>query len=122
MMTHTQLPSRAFWICAIITALSAVVSASFSAIALIGAGRQDQYAMYAASRSIALLLAILACIGARSRGGVLALALAMVLVQGFDAVIGLVAHDPGKTYGPLVLSVAGLASLIALHREAEGHA
>jgi hypothetical protein len=48
----------------------------------------------------------------------MALALTMALVQGLDALIGLVAHDPGKTYGPLALSVAGLASLIALHRDA----
>jgi hypothetical protein len=117
-MTHTPLPSRAFWICAIVAALSAVVSASFSVAALIGAGRHDQYAMYAASRSIALVLASLACIGAHSRRGVMALALTMALVQGFDAMIGLIARDPGKTYGPLTLSVAGLASLIALYREA----
>ena len=117
-MTRTQLSTRAFWICAIITVVSAVVSASFSVTALIGVARQDQYAMYAASRSIALLLASLACIGARSRHGVMALALTMGLVQGLDALIGLVAHNPAKTYGPLALSVVGLASLIALYRDA----
>jgi hypothetical protein len=117
-MTHTQLSTRAFWICAIITVVSAVVSASFSVTALIGVARQDQYAMYAASRSIALLLASLACIGARSRHGVMALALTMGLVQGLDALIGLVGHNLGKTYGPLALSVVGLASLIALYRDA----
>jgi hypothetical protein len=116
-MTDMQLPTRAFWICAIIAALSAVVSASFSVAALGGEGGQDQYAMYAASRSIALTLAVLACITMRSRSGVMALALTMGLVQGFDALIGLIAHNPGKTYGPLALSVAGLASLIALFRE-----
>jgi len=116
-MSDTYLPTRAFWICASITALSAVVSASFSVVALIGVGSQDQYAMYAASRSIALLLASLACIGTRSRRGLMALALTMGLVQAFDAVIGLIAHDPAKTYGPLVLSLAGLASLFALHRD-----
>jgi hypothetical protein len=116
-MTDTQLPTRTFWTCAIITALSAVVSASFSVAALIGEGRQDQYAMYAASRSIALVLASLACIGVRSRRGVMALALTMGLVQGFDALIGAVAHDTTKTYGPLALSVIGLVSLLALHRD-----
>ena len=116
-MTHTQLSTRTFWICAIITVVSAVVSASFSVTALIGVARQDQYAMYAASRSIALLLASLACVGARSRQGVMALALTMGLVQGVDALIGLVGHNPGKTYGPLALSVVGLASLIALYRD-----
>jgi hypothetical protein len=109
--------SRSFWVCATVTALSAVVSASFSVVALIGVDRQDQYAMYAASRSIALVLAILVCIVARSRRGVMALALTMGLVQGFDALIGLFAHDPVKTYGPLALAVAGLASVFALHRE-----
>jgi len=73
--------------------------------------------MYAASRSIALLLASLACIGARSRYGVMALALTMGLVQGLDALIGPVGHKPGKMYGPLALSVVGLASLIALYRD-----
>jgi hypothetical protein len=121
-MTHAQLSTRAFWICAIVTVLSAVVSASYSVAALIGVARQDQYAMYAASRSIALALASLACFGARSRHGVMALALTMGLVQGFDAVIGLVAHNPGKTYGPLALSVIGLASLIALYRDAGAQA
>ena len=116
-MTETYLPTREFWICAVITALSAVVSASFSVVALIGVGSQNQYAMYAASRSIALLLATLACIGTRSRRGLTALALTMGLVQAFDTVIGLIAHDPAKTYGPLVLSVAGLASLFVLHRD-----
>ncbi len=38
-MTHTQLSTRAFWICAIITVVSAVVSASFSVTALIGVAR-----------------------------------------------------------------------------------
>src|SRR3979409_1426572 len=110
-MTDAYSPTRAFRICAIITALSAIVSAAFSMVALIGVGSQDQYAMYAASRSIALLLATLACIGKRSRRGLMALALTMGLVQAFDAVIGLIAHDLAKTFGPLVLSVAGLASL-----------
>jgi hypothetical protein len=117
-LTHTQLSTRAFWICAIITVASAVVSASFSVVALLGVARQDQYALYAASRSIALLIASLACIGARSRHGVMALALTMGLVQGLDAFVGLVGHDAAKTYGPLVLSVVGLASLVALHRDA----
>jgi hypothetical protein len=117
-LRHHRHLSRAFWICAIITVVSAVVSASYSVAALIGVARQDQYAMYAASRSIALALASFACIGARSRHGVMVLALTMGLVQGLDALIGLVGHDPGKTYGPLALSIAGLASLIALYRDA----
>jgi hypothetical protein len=117
-MTEMQVSTRAFWICAIVTLVSAVVSVSFSVAALIGVARQDQYAMYAASRSIALAIATLACIGARSRNGVMVLALTMGLVQGLDALIGLVVHDPLKTYGPLALSVAGLASLIALYHDA----
>lgn len=116
-MTDTA-PTRVFWICAIVTLISAVVSASFSVAALIGVARQDQYVMYAASRSVALAIASIACIGARSRHGVMTLALTMVVVQGLDALIGLVVHDPVKTYGPLVLSIVGLASLIALYRDA----
>jgi hypothetical protein len=48
----------------------------------------------------------------------MALALTMALLQGFDALIGLVEHNPGKTYGPLALSVVGITSVIALYRDA----
>jgi hypothetical protein len=80
----------AFWTC-------------FSVLGLFGPSGGDIFERYAASRSIALLIAVLCCIGFRSRDAIAALALVMSLVQGFDGVIGVIVHDPAKTYGPLFL-------------------
>ena len=52
-----------FWTCATITAVSALVSASFSVAGLFGPSGSDIFERYAASRSIALLIAVLCCIG-----------------------------------------------------------
>ncbi|HEV3004615.1 MAG TPA: hypothetical protein VGX78_09140 [Pirellulales bacterium] len=112
--------ARAFWICAAVTALSAIVSASFSLAALLGPGQNDVYAMYAASRSISLPLVILALIYFRSRAGMAAMALTMGLVQFLDALVGLLSHDSFKTYGPLVLALITFASLAWLLRSSQG--
>ena len=108
--------TKAFWTCAIITAVNAFVSASFSIAGLIGMSIFNTFAWYAASRSIALPLAVVAVIAVRSRAGLLAMSLTMVLVQAFDAAIGFNLHDPSKTYGPLVLSLATFAALVWLWR------
>jgi hypothetical protein len=76
-----------------------------------GSPRCDIFERYAASRSIALLIAVLACIGFRSRVAIAALALVMSLVQGFDGLIGALAHDPAKTYGPFVFAIVNFAAL-----------
>ena len=108
--------SRALWICAAVTAISAIVSASFSVAALLGPGQTDVNAMYAASRSISLPLVVLAIAYFRSRDGIAAMALTMALVQLLDAVIGFLSHDPFKTFGPLALSLITFASLAWLWR------
>jgi hypothetical protein len=54
------------------------VSASFSLLSLRMAGGHE-YALYAASRSVALPLAIIYAMALRSRGGVATLAVAMTL-------------------------------------------
>ena len=51
--------------------------------------------------------------------GIAALALAMTLVQGFDGLIGALAHDPAKTYGPFVFTLANFAALVWLLRSGE---
>jgi hypothetical protein len=111
--------SLAFWICGIITTASALVSAGFSLAALFGPSGADILGRYAATRSIALPIAVLCCIGLRSRNAVAALALVMSLVQGFDGVIGLLAHDPAKTYGPFFLALVNFAALVWLLRSRE---
>jgi len=118
-MPSNEKTPRAFWICATITAISATVSASFSVAGLLGAGIHDQFAQYAASRSIAILLVVLIFLGFRSRIGIAAMALTMSLVQLFDAVIGVLAHDASKTYGPLFLALIGFVSVAFLLRSSE---
>jgi hypothetical protein len=111
--------SFAFWTCAIITTISALVSAGFSVVGLFGQSGGDVIGRYAASRSIALLIGVLCCIGFRSRGAIAALALVMSLVQGFDGLIGFLAHDPAKTYGPFVFALVNIAALVWLLRSHE---
>jgi len=55
-----------FWICALVTLLSAAISAGFSLAGLAGPDRGDRYARYGASRSVALLLTVLIAIVVRS--------------------------------------------------------
>jgi hypothetical protein len=109
----------AFWTCTIITTISALVSAGFSVVGLFGLSGGDIFERYAASRSIALLIAVLCCIGFRSREAIAALALVMSLVQGFDGLIGVLAHDSATTYGPFVLALVNLAALVWLLRSHE---
>ena len=86
---------------------------------LVGAGIHDRFALYAASRSIAIPLVVLIFMGFRSRGGMVAMALTMSLVQLFDAVIGVLSHDASKTYGPLFLALIGFVSVAFLLRSSE---
>jgi hypothetical protein len=87
------------------TLLSAGVSAGFSLDGLFGSGSSDSFARYAASRSIALLLTVLIAIGIRSRMAIAFLGIAMSIVQTFDGIVGALAHDPSKTYGPFAFAV-----------------
>jgi len=40
--------------------------------------------------------------------GIAAMGLTMSLIQSFDAVVGVIAHDASKTYGPLFVALIGL--------------
>jgi hypothetical protein len=96
--------NKRFWSCALMTLLSAGVSAGFSVVGLLGSGG-DSFARYAASRSVALLLAVLIALWIRSRVAIAFLGIVMTMVQAFDGVIGALAHDPSKTYGPFAFAV-----------------
>ena len=88
--------------------------AGFSVVGLLAPSSSDSFARCAASRSIALLIAVLFCLGVRSLEGIAALAVVMSLVQGFDGIIGILAHDPAKTYGPFVFALANFVGLVWL--------
>jgi len=106
---------RAYWICAGFTLFSAVVSAVFSLLSLRMAGGHE-YALYAASRSIALPLAVIYSMTMRSRGGVAALAVAMTLVQLFDGVVEWRLGDPGRAYGPIIFAAINFRLLLWMNR------
>ena len=54
--------SSAFWTCAIITTISALVSAGFSIVGLFGPSRGDVFERYAASRSVASRYRLPCCV------------------------------------------------------------
>ena len=101
------------------TLVSAGVSAGFSLAGLFGSGSGDGFARYAASRSIALLLTVVIAICVRSRMALAVLGIAMTVVQALDSIIGALAHDPSKTYGPLAFAVLNALMVIWLLREKE---
>jgi hypothetical protein len=113
--------TKRFWSCALTTLLSAGVSSGFSVAGLLGPGRDDSFARYAASRSVALLLTVLIAIGIRSRMAIAFLGIAMTVVQALDGVIGALAHDPSKTYGPFAFAVLNALAVGWLLRESASH-
>jgi hypothetical protein len=109
--------TKRFWSCALVTLLSTGVSAGFSLAGLLGAGSDDSFARYAASRSVALLLTVLIATSVRSGMAIAFLGIAMTLVQAFDGVIGALSHDPSKTYGPFAFAVLNALAVGWLLRE-----
>ena len=107
---------RAFWQCAAFTLVSAVVSVTFSLLSLRMPGGHE-YALYAASRSVALPSAVLYAISRRSRGGIAALALAMTLVQLLDGFVGLHLHVPSRTYGPIAFAAINFGLLLWMNQD-----
>ena len=101
------------------TLLSAGVSAGFSLVGLFNSGSGDTFARYAASRSVALLLTVIVAIGVRSRMALAVLGIAMTIVQALDGMIGALAHDLSKTFGPLAFSVLNALVVIWLLRAKE---
>jgi hypothetical protein len=99
------------------TLLSAGVSAGFSLAGLFGSSSNDSFARYAASRSVALLLTILIAICVRSRVAIAFLGIVMAIVQAFDGIIGALAHDPSKTYGPFAFAVLNSLAVGLLLRQ-----
>jgi len=108
--------TKRFWSCALLTLLSAAVSAGFSLNGLFGSGHSDSFARYAASRSLALLLTVLIAICVRSYSGIAFLGITATVVQAFDGVIGALADNPAKTYGPFAFAVLNALAVAWLLR------
>ncbi len=106
--------TTAFWVCAIITVISALTSLGFSLAALRSSGDALIALLYTAARSVALLVVAVGALFTASHGWLSNIALAMVIVQALDAFIGVKQRNLMKTAGPAVLSMANLAALIWL--------
>lgn len=107
--------SVAFWICAGVTILSSVVSAGY-AVAGVRAAEEDARAAseYALSRSIALVAISIVAIFTANSAFLTTAALAMIVVQALDAVIGARSKDRIKTVGPAVTAAVNTAALVWL--------
>ena len=102
----------AVWVCAGVSAASAYVSLGFSIVAVRVSPRDASAARYALARSIALAAVATVAFFTGAPAFLVAVALAMILVQGGDAVIGVTLRDRMKTFGPAALAVVDLAALI----------
>jgi hypothetical protein len=103
----------AFWVCAGVTTASAFVSLGFSVAAVVSARDAARTtALYAWSRSVALAVASLVPLVSQTRSSLLTVALAMVIVQALDAVVGVTIHDRMKTFGPASLGLFNLVTLV----------
>ena len=111
-------PSRAYWQCWTVTAVSASVSFGYSVAALLTAtgATETSYAMYATARSVAVLAAVLASARRRRSDSLFVLACLMAGIQGLDALVGAHAHDLIKTVGPACTAAIGLAAAVRLRR------
>lgn len=105
-----------FVACALMTAISAIVSFGYSVAAVLGStGDAKTLARYAGARSVALLIVSLVPFLTGSHQWLSAIAWSMIIVQASDAVIGWTIKDRMKTFGPAGTAVANLAALIWLN-------
>ncbi|CAH1666192.1 hypothetical protein [Chelatococcus asaccharovorans] len=101
-----------FLACAGVTIISAAVSLGFSVAAVRTAPAEARgVALYATSRSAALLIAGLLALAA-APAWLAAIALTMVLVQAGDAAIGARSGSLLKTAGPAATAIFNLAALL----------
>jgi hypothetical protein len=68
--------------------------------------------MYALARSMALVVVAVAAAFTSAVPFAAAAALAMILVQALDAVVGRVTRDRTKTLGPAITAVVNAAALV----------
>lgn len=106
-----------FWLCAAITIVSAMTSLGFSLVAVANPGQDQGLTLYAASRSVALAVAIVFAIVLHSRTLLIGLAFTMSGVQAMDSIIGIVTHDLTKTIGPAVFAIVNSLAATALLRQ-----
>jgi hypothetical protein len=107
--------NTSFIFCALITAVSAVISLGFSIAATFNTANEVRnLALYTCARSLALVLASAVPFFTGSTSWLAAVACCMIIVQVCDAGIGVVIEDRMKTFGPAGTALLNLAALIWL--------
>ncbi|MDQ6874598.1 MAG: hypothetical protein M3042_05970 [Actinomycetota bacterium] len=109
-----------FWVCAVVTIASAFVSLGYATAAVRAGAVPDAACVpsrYAFARSLALAAVAVVAALAQSTAAVEAAALAMVLVQAGDAVIGALSRDRLKTFGPAATAAVNAVVLIWLLKQ-----
>ena len=105
--------SLAYWVSSAITVMSSLVSLGYAIASLMAAQREKREGfMYAFARSLALAAVAVIAPLALGEPGLIAVAIAMIIVQSADAIIGGIIRDRIKTVGPAATAVANLAALM----------
>ena len=100
-----------FLFCALITAVSAVISLGFSiAAAFNTANEVRNMALYICARSVALVLVSAVPFFTGSTPWLQAIACSMIIVQVCDTAVGVVIKDRMKAFGPAGTALLNLAS------------
>ena len=107
--------SLAFFVCVVVTLVSAVVSLGFSLVAVWSSeGTERDVALYATVRSFAFLVQALVPWLSGSVSWLLAAGWGMTIVQGLDAGIGRRMKDSIRTYGPAAIGVVNMVAVVWL--------
>lgn len=104
-----------YYVLASVTLLSAIPSLFYAIQSVRRAGDDHErqiVALYAAARSGALVVLAVVPFFGRFDGWLLAIAVAMILVQGLDAFIGIRRRQIAMIAGPAVLAVLNLVALV----------
>ena len=100
---------------AVLTLVSAVPALGYAVVSVReAAGDQERtvVALYAATRSVALFVIAVVPLFGRNDGWLTAAAVAMIIVQGLDVLVGVRRRQVAMVVGPAVLSLAVLAALV----------
>jgi hypothetical protein len=128
-MTTPSSSPKTMRIASVITAVNVMVASGFSIAGLISPASilpahyvptdaSAIFAMYAAARTIPLAIITLVAIFKRSVAGLLILGTLAGVIQVLDCMVGIVQHDPGKIFGPLVIAALQFYAVATLKRSA----
>ena len=106
----------AFWICYVVTVISAGFGFTYAIGQVVATGLESADTLFLAARTIALLVVALVAPLFRSDDALLAIAVAMTIVQGIDTFVGAVQGDLVVSVGAAVLCLATIVAATFLAR------